>query len=238
MSRPPVITGCFVLAVLGFAVLTSLDEPIYKAIDPSLASREHLDDQLWYLLFRHTGSAWTWLAVGAALIVHDVVRRPPQAPRPPWLRGAFVALAAAAGGLGAELAKLVIARERPATIQTLESGVDALVYQGYQFRGLFAGFLDGSNLGLPSSHAGTAAGGALALTLLFPRLGLLAIPLAIGCGISRLLTGAHFATDVYTGFLLASILVVLLRRAMNPRSPAAERDTRTPPEPAPKADTA
>ncbi|MBN4052550.1 phosphatase PAP2 family protein [bacterium AH-315-K20] len=202
--------------IAGFVLLTFLDEPIYHAIDPTLASRERLDSSWWYLILRHTGSLWTWLAIATAVLALDVVRARAHLPRARavWSRGLFITLSAAAGGLGAELAKLIIARERPATIQTLESGADALVYQGYHFRGLFTGFLDGSNLGLPSSHAATAAGGAIALTLLFPRLGIIAIPLALGCGISRLLTGAHFATDVFAGFVLAGILVLLLRRAL------------------------
>jgi membrane-associated phospholipid phosphatase len=203
--------------VAGFVVLTLLDGRIYRAIDPSLASREWLDTQLWYLVLRHTGSLWTWLVVGVGLIALDLYRRskPRATPTPlaAWRRGVFVACSAGAAGLAAELLKLVIARERPATIRALDDGTEALVYQGYQFRGLFAGFVDGSNLGLPSSHAATAAGGAFAIALLAPRVGLLAVALAVGCGISRLLTGAHFATDVYAGLAVGLILSGVLGRA-------------------------
>lgn len=203
-----------VAVVAGFVLLTFLDDRIYHAIGPTLASREHLDTQLWYLILRHTGSLWTWLAVGAALVGIAAIRRAQYPPTPIWLHGLFVVLAAAASGLAAELCKLVIARERPATIETLDTGLEALVWQGYQFRGLFAGFADGSNLGLPSSHAATAAGGAFALALLYPRVGLLAVALAAGCGISRLLTGAHFATDAYAGLVLGLILSRLLGHAL------------------------
>ncbi len=201
------------VGIAGFALLTLLDSRIYHAINPTLASREWLDTQLWYLILRHTGSLWTWLAVGAALVGIAAIRRAQYPRRPIWLCGLFVTLSAASAGLAAELLKLIIGRERPATFEPLESGIE-LVYQGYQFRGLFASFTNGSGLGLPSSHAATAAGGAFALALLFPRVGLVAVALALGCGISRLLTGAHFATDVYAGVVLGLILSRLLARVM------------------------
>ena len=221
----PMRTKAILALVLlaGFVVLTFLDGWIYRAIDPSLASRARLDAQLWYLILRHTGSLWTWLAVGAVLVGVAALQRAQYPRRPLWLDGLFVALSAGTSGLAAELGKLIIARERPATIETLDSGLQALVYQGYHFRGPFAGFLDGSNLGLPSSHAATAAGGAFALALLRPRLGLLAVGLALGCGISRLLTGAHFATDVYAGVVLGLILSRLLARLLGVREESSPR---------------
>ncbi|MDQ7013162.1 MAG: phosphatase PAP2 family protein [Planctomycetota bacterium] len=202
--------------VAGFVLLTFLDEPIYHAIDPTLASRERLDTTWWYLILRHSGSLWTWFILGIGLSVFDRIRHAQQRPDPtkaagPSLRGVHLAISAGAAGLAAELLKLVIGRERPATIETLESGVQALVYQGYHFRGLFSGFADGSNLGLPSSHAATAAGGAFALALVWPRLWLPALGISVGCGVSRLLTGAHFATDVYAGIVLGWLAALWLR---------------------------
>lgn len=217
MNRPiRILVLGIVAAIAGFLVLTALDARIYHAISPTLASRERLDSTWWYLILRHTGSFWTWVLIAGTVLGMDLVRaRTPVPPkRAVFSRGLFLVLSAAASGLVAELLKLIIARERPATMQTLDNGTEMLVYQGHHFRGLFAGFLDGSNLGLPSSHAATAAGGALALTLLFPRLGLVAVPLALGCGISRLLTGAHFASDVFAGFVLAGFLVLPLRRML------------------------
>lgn len=219
-TRTVVLAGAL---VAGFVVLSLLDGRIYHAIDPSIASRERLDRQLWYLVLRNTGSFWAWLVVGGGLVVLDAVRRAEPRRLPVWRRGLFVVLSAAGSGLGAELCKLVVGRERPATIRALEGGVEALVYQGYRFRGFLGGFADGSNLGLPSSHAATAAGGAFALGLLVPRVGLVAVALAVGCGVSRLLTGAHFATDVYAGLVVGLILSRLLGRALGvcPKADAA-----------------
>lgn len=185
-------------ALAGLALATALDEPVYRAIDPSLESRARLDRAWWYLGLRHLGSFWLWLAVGAALLGASRLRGR-GAERFAGLR---VMLAAGAAGLAAEALKLVIGRERPATIRPTAEGVEALVYQGHVFRGLFSGFTDGSNLGLPSSHAATAAGGALALGLLWPRLWWPGLAAAGGCGLSRLLTGAHFLSDVYLGIVV------------------------------------
>lgn len=210
-----------VVAAVGFAGFTVLDGPVYHAVGPTLETRARLDGELWYLGLRHVGTVWAWLAVGALVVLVDWARRGRgaggAAAGPVWRRGAFVAAGAAAGGLGAELAKLVIGRERPATIESV-NGVEALVYQGYEWRGMFSGFLDGSNLGLPSSHAATAMGGAAALWVCFPRAGWLAVLAAVGCGVTRILTGAHFATDVYAGFLLAAILVWVMRRPFGVRA--------------------
>lgn len=195
-----IIAACL---AAGFVAASLADVPIYKAIDPTLASRERLDGAWWYLALRHSGTLLTWLLLGIGVLTLDRLRRrPADQPKDLPLRGPYIAVSAGTAGLAAELGKLIISRERPATIQTLESGVEALVYQGYQFRGLFAGFADGSNLGLPSSHAATAAGGAFALAMVWPRLWPLALGVSVGCGVSRLLTGAHFASDVYAGIVL------------------------------------
>ncbi len=141
----------------------------------------------WYRLLRVMGFLPTWLIV--ALAGWLLSRRDAIAPR------VSMALSILAGatlsGAAAELLKLVIARERP--------GEDAR----YVFRGLFAGFSDGSNLGLPSSHAAVAFGGAIALTLARPVLGPLAIVLAAGCAWTRMLSGAHYLSDVTGAAMLA-----------------------------------
>jgi membrane-associated phospholipid phosphatase len=202
----------------GFVVVSLCDGAVYRAVGATVQSRQRLGGVWWYLALRNAGSLWTWLVVGAVLVGVDAVRA--RGHGPVWVRGVFVAGSAAGAGLCAEVLKLVIGRERPATIEVVD-GVEALVYQGYQFRGLFSGFLDGSNLGLPCSHAAVAAGGAFALGLALPArwwgAGLAAVVLAAGCGVTRVLTGAHFAGDVYAGLVLGLMLSVWLGRAMGVR---------------------
>lgn len=220
MTPPPrtrrIVLGVCLIA--GFVAVSLADGPVYHAIDPSLASRERLDQTWWYLVLRHSGSVTPWLAIGLGLFLLDRHRlrrsHSPHAITTAPLRGIYIPAAAGVAGLAAELGKLVIGRERPATIQTLDSGAEALVYQGYHFRGLFSGFVDGSNLGLPSSHAATAAGGAFAVAIVWPRLWPLALGVSVGCGISRLLTGAHFASDVYAGIVLGWLAAVWLGRGL------------------------
>lgn len=202
-----------VAIVAGLVVLLPLDPLVYRLIDPSSESRRRLEQEDWYWLLRIVGTYWTWVVVGAGLMCLDVAPRGARsARRPAWRRGAFVLAAAAAAGLGAELLKLVVSRERPAILRD-----DVLTYQGPVFRGLFSGFADGSNLGFPSSHAATAFGGAFALAILFPPLAPLALALAAGCGLTRLLTGAHFATDVYGGIVLGFAAAWGLARVFFPR---------------------
>lgn len=55
---------------------------------------------------------------------------------------------------------------------------------------------------MPSSHAAVAFGGAWAVALLWPRLKGLALFLACGCGVTRMLTGDHFLSDVVAAGLL------------------------------------
>ncbi len=108
-------------------------------------------------------------------------------------RGVLVIVAPLIAGALAELAKLVVSRERPVR-------GDAIQNEGaYVWKGLFQGFADSSNLGMPSSHAAVAFGGAAMLGVLFPPIRWLMLALAAGCGLTRMLSGAHFASDVVVG---------------------------------------
>jgi membrane-associated phospholipid phosphatase len=131
----------------------------------------------WYQALRSVGYLPTWivLAVAAGLLMSRRGRAE---------RLAALVLPAALAGAVAEILKLIIGRERPT-----ESGA-------HVWRGLFSGFDDGSGLGLPSSHAAVAFGGAFALAMLWPRLRVLALAIACGCGLTRMLTGDHFLSDV------------------------------------------
>ncbi|MCA9276200.1 MAG: phosphatase PAP2 family protein [Phycisphaerales bacterium] len=171
------------LILAGFVVFTLLDFPLLHLLyqDDWLRVQNHD----WYRLLRIMGYLGTWLLVCLVYIAHDRHQH----------RGLAVLLSAGLAGLLAELLKLVIARERPVHDGIIQPGL-------YHFRGLFSGFENGSNLGLPSSHAAVAFGGCLMLACFLPRARTLLFLLALGCGITRMLTGAHFATDVYVGALL------------------------------------
>jgi len=178
------------IVIAGFIIFTLLDFPLlhlfYMGDDRAI---EHHD---WYRFLRILGFLGTWAAVGFVFIIHDRNRH----------RGAAVFLSALTAGALAELGKLLIARERPVSQGTIQDGF-------YHFRGLFSGFSDGSNLGLPSSHAAVAFGGCLMLAALIPNTRRFLILLALGCAITRMLTGAHFATDVYLGAIIGWLTSML-----------------------------
>jgi undecaprenyl-diphosphatase len=71
---------------------------------------------------------------------------------------------------------------------------------------------------MPSSHALVAFAGAAALARLFPRATPIWYALAVGCGITRLLSGAHFLSDVVVGALIGVSVAISLPA---PRSDAA-----------------
>ena len=212
MSSPPSIerrslwrrpAAAALLVALGFVVLTLLDERLYHLLALGPASRAAIAEQDWYRLLRIIGFLPTWLALAAAVILIGRGRQPATAV---WLRGGLIALAPALAGLAAEATKLLVGRERP------EMPGDDAVFQGYRFKPFLSAFADGSNLGFPSSHAATAFGGAVMLGLLVPAVRPLALALAAGCALTRLLAGAHFATDVYAAIVLGAGVSLGLHR--------------------------
>lgn len=62
----------------------------------------------------------------------------------------------------------------------------------------------------PSNHATLAAGLAIGIALLRPRLAALALPLAAGVALARIAAGVHYPHDVAAGAVLGATLVVAL----------------------------
>ncbi|MEZ6242622.1 MAG: phosphatase PAP2 family protein [Phycisphaerales bacterium] len=179
----------WILAVLALATIlaTLLDRRLVAWLattEPE--ARARLVGRDWYQFLRAVGYLPTWLVIAGALALLDRRARGIG-------RGVLVMLAPILAGAIAELVKLVIARERPVRDGVIQN--DA----AYVWRGLLSGFSDSSNLGMPSSHAAVAFAGAAMLGILFPPLRWLMLALAAGCGLTRLLTGAHFASDVVVG---------------------------------------
>jgi membrane-associated phospholipid phosphatase len=171
------------IVIVGFVVAMLLDFPLLHLFyfDHTRAITEHD----WYRFLRVLGFLGTWGVVAIVFILHDRNRH----------RGAAIFLSTLAAGAIAELLKLIFARERPVDGNEIQPGL-------YHFRGLFSGFADGSNLGLPSSHAAVAFAGCLTLAAFIPNTRRFLIVLAIGTAITRMLTGAHFTSDVYLGAII------------------------------------
>ena len=128
--------------------------------------------------------------VGVTLIVITIfVLDPARRRRLPRLIAAVLS-----SGLGANLVKLLIARDRPSAADLAQT--DAI--------GTFAGWLPLAHNGslhqsFPSAHTATAVGLAIMLSALYPRGRWLFAVLAVSVGAQRILGSAHFLSDVMAG---------------------------------------
>lgn len=202
------------LALLAFALLHLLDRWLFLAL--KVENLGEVESKAWYQILRQTGDVRTWLLVALVLASHMLWSNLRALPVPRIHPGAIAGIVASPiiAGLIAELLKLILGRERPADSQTGE-------YQHYVFKGLMRGFVDSSNLGLPSSHAAVAFGAAFILGRAFPGAGLILIPVAAGCALTRMLAGRHFATDVVLGAIVGWLSALLVARALRRLMPGA-----------------
>jgi membrane-associated phospholipid phosphatase len=138
----------------------------------------------WGRLLRIMGFAPTWLAIAVAVWLEERSRRRTDGP-PAAATLQAVVLAVIVGGLGSELLKLLIRRERPAG--------DGMAYS---FRAFADDPFSTSRLGMPSGHTMVAFAGAAALGRRFPRAAPILYGLAAGCGLTRVFAQAHFLSDV------------------------------------------
>lgn len=164
--------------------------------DPRVYERD------WGRMLRSAGYLPTWLIVAVALAAHD---RGTAGWR--W-RGGLMVLVPTASGALAEVLKLVFRRLRPG-----ETSPE------YVFRSFTENFWSNKGLGMPSSHMMVAMGAAVVLARLFPRVWWMWYLIAIGCGVTRVLAGAHYASDVAVAAVLAYIMGdVLTRWGLNKRA--------------------
>lgn len=186
--RGALIAGALGLCIFGAA--TALDSWGFR----TLLSRSLIDNPFrdWWWLLRLGGYWPTWLLIGAAVCAADRSAR----------RGLFPVAAAGLAGLLAEGLKLLIRRQRPIDTDG-----------AYRFLAFAEHTWDSSMFGLPSSHAAVAFAGAFALTRLWPRVGLVVVPWAIGCGLTRVSVGQHFLSDIAGGAIvgwLACLAIVFV----------------------------
>lgn len=212
-----------------FLALTGLDHEIWEAmlLKPRLvdatvdgervratqSAGEWLRSKDWYEVLRQAGYLPTWLLIAGAMLLHDLTRRlrtpadergllpTPQLPMAWWRRGVLIALAPTLAGLVAEILRSLLRRSRP--------GDDGLHHWGWlgDYHGSF---------GLPSSHTAVAFAGALMLARFLPGTWPIVLLWALGCAISRLLPGAHFASDTFLGAVVSFATVRLLVRTIRP----------------------
>ena len=137
-------------------------------------------------LLRIIGYLPFWLLAGIALWLQTRNRR----------RGLMLALVPTLSGLVAEVMKILLRRERP----KLHDGA-------YFFRPFSDQFWSTRDIGLPSSHALVAFGGAWLLCRFWPRAWPIWLGLAAGCALTRVQSQAHFISDVTVGAAAAYAVV-------------------------------
>jgi membrane-associated phospholipid phosphatase len=137
-------------------------------------------------MFRVVGYLPLWLLLALALWLTTRAGR----------RALLLALVPTAGGLLAEVLKIVLRRERPG----LHDG-------GYFFRPFSDQLLATKDIGLPSSHALVAFSAAWLLCRMYPRGWRGWLLLAGGCAITRVQAQAHFLSDVIVAAVAGYFLV-------------------------------
>ena len=180
------------ILLIGFLIAT-LTDPLAQAWLPDRADQEHYDrieGKGWVEVLRGMGHLLTWAFIAIAMLLHDAGERRDRPLGDRVERGARIFGGALLGGLLAEVLKLILRRERPGASDML-----------YSFKPL-EDLLSSSNVGLPSSHTAVAVGGATAVALLLPWSAPLIMLLAVGCGMTRVLVGAHHVSDVYLGIVV------------------------------------
>lgn len=179
------------LAVVGLVIAFALDMPARALVVGDLQRFEKRD---FVQFLRSGGYLFLWLGVAAAILLID------RAKAGRWslaagYRGGILAWSVICSGVAGEFVKLLARRERMAI-----SG------HWYHFRPFTDGPFDTGGLSMPSSHAIVAFAAALALSRLFPAARPLFWLYALATAASRVISGAHFLSDVYASVLLAWVV--------------------------------
>ncbi|MFO0859607.1 MAG: phosphatase PAP2 family protein [Phycisphaerales bacterium] len=201
--------------LLGLVLTHILDNQLFKATYVGADQVAFTESRAWYQILRQVGDARSWLIVAAAGVAHAFWRAA-QGQGTRARLGAMLAIfvGPVLGGLCAELLRAVLSRERPLSLDgTFQGHVWDVPFSGVYSAGRW---FDVSNLGLPSSHAAVAMAGAIAAARAFPGSGWILVPVAVGCGWTRMLSGRHFSSDVFLGLMVGwvagNLAAALLRR--------------------------
>jgi membrane-associated phospholipid phosphatase len=179
------------VAVVAFIAASTIDSWAFHHLQ-----KPNVYDQDWGRALRSVGYWPLWMILSLALWLVD--RKRGQEYR----RAAFLAGSITVAGILGELLKLIVRRDRPGTFDG-----------AYGFRAFSDHLFSSRNFGMPSSHAVIAFSGAAALSILFPEGTGVWYALAIGCGVTRVLSGAHFVSDVVAGAAIGvGVVVVMARR--------------------------
>lgn len=195
-----------------FVVLAVFDRAVVRTIfDPDEPyTRGDFHDLLWQF-----GRLPIWILVGLAAALArsispgDLFRDG----RAALAKGLDVPLVCAVSGLAAEIVKRIVGRERPFIPETIDPMTLSQVGEA-RFKPFLSAFLDDHNLGFPSSHTAVAFAAAFYLMLRWPRVAPIAFLMAAGCAFQRIISSAHFLTDVFGGLVIAMLVALWLDRVL------------------------
>lgn len=158
----------------------------------------------WILIPSATALLIAWLA---SLVTRE---RRQQAAREVAALAGFIFVGVAAPSLVASLLKRIIGRGRPETWSVETPLTFHLNWDAYDFQSF------------PSGHSTTAFSAAMAVALLWPRLLWPALLAAALIALSRIVEGAHYATDITGGAVLGTLGAYAVRNFFAARGWAFE----------------
>lgn len=133
---------------------------------------------------------------GAAAILGTVLLVAEDRRRLVWIGITITVLS----GVSANLAKAGFVRIRPHSVGSIVVDESQVIADAEV---VAASFWDARQRSFPSGHSATAWGLAIALSLIFPRGKYLFSSLAVLASLQRVVSGAHFPSDVFAGAAIA-----------------------------------
>ncbi len=205
MTIPQNIKQRLLWTGFGTAVATAV---LMVWVDAPLALFFHgYRDTMWVEFFNiitnlANGAIWYTVAVialAAAYIRHKVRASNPVALQRQFRAWLFMMVAMATSGIFVNALKLIVGRERPRFL--FRDGVSEF----HPFD------LDLTDCSFPSGHAQSIWAAMLSLAFIYPPLRPLFFLVAVMVSASRVIIGAHYASDVAAGTYIAVAVVMLWR---------------------------
>ncbi len=194
-----ILVGAGVTAMTGFAVqLHALEELIDRPLAQFMRLQSDSAVGLMASFLTDFGKAYWFLIPALVLFVafRFFWRKPLWASR-----ALFVFTSVAASGLVADVLKLIFGRARPKLLLRDD------VYQFFFFR------FGADYNSFPSGHAVCALAAGLALAIILPRYRMLSIVAGLLLASTRVITTAHYLSDVIASATIAIITVLAVRAA-------------------------
>ena len=197
---------CIIIIALGTAGLMA-----YFDVDVTLWKRASLEPgsfiaNSFQVITRFGTSGWVLVAT-AIIGLYLSVSPWKQLPRPQlmkrigWYSDAnFAFFTIALSGIAANIIKNMIGRARPKMLDTL----GPFHFEHAAFESTYASF--------PSGHSTTSGAIGMVMILLFPRYWPVWLAIAVLGGVSRVMVGAHYPSDVLAGLAFGAGFVILSAR--------------------------